>query len=37
MTSDADSLASKAPLTVTDARFEASLEAKSVTTFVGTP
>jgi len=37
VTSDADSLASKAPLTVTDARFEASLEPKSVTTFVGTP
>ncbi len=37
VTSDADSLAAKDPITVTDARFDASLEAKSVTTFVGTP
>ncbi len=37
VTSDTDSLAAKAPLTVTDARFQATLEAKSVTTFVGKP
>jgi len=37
VTSDADDLASKSPITVTDARFTASLEPSSVTTFVGTP
>ncbi len=37
VTSDADSIASRSPITVTDARFSASLEANSVTTFVGTP
>ncbi len=37
VTSDADSLADKAPLAVSDARFDATLEAQSVTTFVGTP
>jgi glucuronoarabinoxylan endo-1,4-beta-xylanase len=37
VTSDADSLAEKAPITVTDARFTASLDAGSVTTFVGRP
>jgi glucuronoarabinoxylan endo-1,4-beta-xylanase len=37
VTSDTDSLASKPPIAVTDARFNASLAASSVTTFVGTP
>ena len=37
VTSDADSLAAKTPIAVTNARFTASLEASSVTTFVGTP
>jgi glucuronoarabinoxylan endo-1,4-beta-xylanase len=37
VTSDSDSLAAKDPITVTDARFTASLDAQSVTTFVGTP
>ncbi len=37
VTSDADSLAERPPITVTDARFTASLDAGSVTTFVGRP
>ena len=37
VTSDTDSLAAQSPITVTDARFTASLEPRSVTTFVGTP
>jgi glucuronoarabinoxylan endo-1,4-beta-xylanase len=37
VTSATDSLASKTPITVTNARFTATLEAKSVTTFVGKP
>ncbi len=37
VTSDSDSIAAKTPITVAQARFTASLEAKSVTTFVGTP
>jgi glucuronoarabinoxylan endo-1,4-beta-xylanase len=37
VTSDTDNIAAKTPITVTDARFTASLEAKSVTSFVGTP
>ena len=37
VTSDADSLAEKTAITVTDARFTASLQASSVTTFVGQP
>jgi O-glycosyl hydrolase len=37
VTSATDSIVSKTPITVTGARFTASLEAKSVTTFVGKP
>jgi glucuronoarabinoxylan endo-1,4-beta-xylanase len=37
VTSAADSLASKTAITVSDARFSASLDAQSVTTFVGKP
>jgi len=37
VTSAADNLASKAPITVSNARFTATLAAQSVTTFVGTP
>jgi glucuronoarabinoxylan endo-1,4-beta-xylanase len=37
VTSDTDNIAAETPITVTDARFTASLEAKSVTSFVGTP
>jgi glucuronoarabinoxylan endo-1,4-beta-xylanase len=37
VTSAADSLVSKTPIAVTNARFTATLEAKSVTTFVGKP
>jgi glucuronoarabinoxylan endo-1,4-beta-xylanase len=37
VTSDIDNLAAKPPITVADARFTASLDANSVTTFVGTP
>ena len=37
VTSASDSLASKDPITVTDARFSATLPGMSVTTFVGTP
>lgn len=37
VTSAADSLASKSPITVSNARFSASLDAQSVTTFVGKP
>jgi glucuronoarabinoxylan endo-1,4-beta-xylanase len=37
VTSAADNLASKSPITITDARLTASLAAKSVTTFVGKP
>lgn len=37
VTSDADSLAAREPITLTEARFATSLEAGSVTTFVGTP
>jgi len=37
VTSDTDNIAAKTPITVTDARFTASLEPRSVTTFVGTP
>jgi O-glycosyl hydrolase len=37
VTSDTDNIAAKTPIAVTDARFTASLEPKSVTTFVGKP
>jgi glucuronoarabinoxylan endo-1,4-beta-xylanase len=37
VTSDADDIAPKAPIVVSDARFSATLDAQSVTTFVGTP
>jgi glucuronoarabinoxylan endo-1,4-beta-xylanase len=37
VTSATDSIASKSPITVTSARFSASLGAQSVTTFVGKP
>ena len=37
VTSDSDDLAEQSPITVTGARFAASLAAHSVTTFVGTP
>jgi O-glycosyl hydrolase len=37
VTSDADNLAAKTPIAVTNARFTAAVEAKSVTTFVGKP
>ncbi len=37
VTSATDSLASKSPITVSNARFSASLDATSVTTFVGKP
>ncbi len=37
VTSAADSLASKSAITVSNARFSASLDAQSVTTFVGKP
>jgi glucuronoarabinoxylan endo-1,4-beta-xylanase len=37
VTSATDSLASKSPITVSNARFSASLDAQSVTTFVGKP
>ncbi len=37
VTSDADSLASRADIQVIDARFTANLDSRSVTTFVGTP
>ncbi|HVT07703.1 MAG TPA: glycoside hydrolase family 30 beta sandwich domain-containing protein [Polyangia bacterium] len=37
VTSAADSLASKSPITVSNARFSATLAGQSVTTFVGTP
>jgi glucuronoarabinoxylan endo-1,4-beta-xylanase len=37
VTSATDSLASKSAITVSNARFSASLDAQSVTTFVGTP
>jgi glucuronoarabinoxylan endo-1,4-beta-xylanase len=37
VTSAADNLASKSAITVSNARFSASLDAQSVTTFVGTP
>jgi glucuronoarabinoxylan endo-1,4-beta-xylanase len=37
VTSATDSLASKSPIAVSNARFSATLDAQSVTTFVGTP
>ena len=37
VTSATDSLASKSPITVSSARFSATLDAQSVTTFVGKP
>ena len=37
VTSEADSIASKTDITVTDGRFSATLDGKSVTTFVGKP
>jgi glucuronoarabinoxylan endo-1,4-beta-xylanase len=37
VTSDTDNIAEQTPIPVTDARFSASLEPRSVTTFVGTP
>jgi len=37
VTSATDSLASKSPITVSNARFSATLDAQSVTTFVGKP
>jgi glucuronoarabinoxylan endo-1,4-beta-xylanase len=37
VTSGTDSLVSKTPITVSNARFSATLDAQSVTTFVGTP
>jgi O-glycosyl hydrolase len=37
VTSVADSLASKTAITVSDARFSATLDGQSVTTFVGKP
>jgi glucuronoarabinoxylan endo-1,4-beta-xylanase len=37
VTSAADNLASKSAITVSDARFSATLDAQSVTSFVGTP
>ncbi|MES1208462.1 MAG: glycoside hydrolase family 30 beta sandwich domain-containing protein [Pseudomonadota bacterium] len=37
VTSATDNLASQTPITVTNARFSATLAAQSVTTFVGTP
>jgi glucuronoarabinoxylan endo-1,4-beta-xylanase len=37
VTSDSDNIAAKSPITVNGARFSASLEAKSVTSFVGKP
>jgi glucuronoarabinoxylan endo-1,4-beta-xylanase len=37
VTSATDSIVSKSPITVSSARFSVSLEAKSVTTLVGTP
>jgi glucuronoarabinoxylan endo-1,4-beta-xylanase len=37
VTSGTDSLASKSPITVSNARFSATLDAQSVTTFVGKP
>jgi glucuronoarabinoxylan endo-1,4-beta-xylanase len=37
VTSATDNLASKSPITVSNARFSATLDAQSVTTFVGTP
>ena len=37
VTSATDSLASKTPITVSNARFSATLDAQSVTTFVGKP
>ena len=37
VTSDASSIVSGSPITVSSARFTASLAAKSVTTFVGKP
>ena len=37
VTSAADNLVSKTPITVSDARFSATLDAQSVTTFVGKP
>ncbi len=36
VTSDTDNIRQQGPITVTDARFGASLEPESVTTFVGT-
>jgi O-glycosyl hydrolase len=37
VTSAADNLASKSPITVSNARFSATLDAQSVTSFVGKP
>jgi O-glycosyl hydrolase len=37
VTSAGDSLASKSPITVSNARFSATLDPQSVTTFVGKP
>jgi glucuronoarabinoxylan endo-1,4-beta-xylanase len=37
VTSDTDNVAAKQPIAITDARFTATLEASSVTTFVGSP
>jgi glucuronoarabinoxylan endo-1,4-beta-xylanase len=37
VTSATDNLASKSPITVSNARFSATLDAQSVTTFVGKP
>ncbi|HET7543077.1 MAG TPA: glycoside hydrolase family 30 beta sandwich domain-containing protein [Polyangiaceae bacterium] len=37
VTSATDNLATKSPITVSNARFSATLDAQSVTTFVGTP
>jgi glucuronoarabinoxylan endo-1,4-beta-xylanase len=37
VTSATDSLASKSPIAVSNARFSATLDAQSVTTFVGKP
>jgi len=37
LTSASDNLAEKSPITVSNARFSASLPAQSVTTFVGKP
>jgi O-glycosyl hydrolase len=37
VTSATDNLVSKTPITVSNARFSATLDAQSVTTFVGKP